>query len=314
VIKYITKRVIYGIITIWIVATITFFLLHCLPGDPFESKKVIPPAIKALLYKKYHLDQPLLVQYWYYIKSLACGDFGQSMLLKNRSVDQIILTHFPYSLLVGILGTIFSLVVGVTLGIISGIYRGKKWDTLALVIATLGMAVPSFILAGFIQYIVVKGYMLFGVEILPIAGASSLRYFILPAIVLGLGPVAYFTRMIRASIIDVLGQDYIRTAKAKGVSSGRIIVFHCLRNAIMPILSIVGVMLAGMVTGSFVIENMFAIPGLGQYYVQSIENNDYTVVLGVTVFYAILVVFMMVVTDILYGLVDPRIRVTEKGE
>jgi ABC-type dipeptide/oligopeptide/nickel transport system permease component len=307
--KYILKRVMFSIITLWLIATITFTLIHCLPGDPFASEKAIPPAIKAQIMKKYGLDQPLHIQYVQYLKRLIHGDLGISMKERGRSVNSIIAVHFPYSLNIGIKAVIFGTVFGLIMGIISALNRGNKWDTTALLVAIIGVSVPSFVIAGIMQYLVILIANLTGVNILPVAGFSDFASTILPSIALGLFSVATVTRMMRASMIEVLGQDYIKTAKAKGCSPGKIILKHGIRNAIMPIVSYMGPMVAAILTGSFVIEKIFAIPGLGKYFVDSIFNNDYTVILGVVMFYATFLTIMILLVDISYGLIDPRIRV-----
>jgi oligopeptide transport system permease protein len=307
--RYILKRIVYSIITLWLIATITFTLIHCLPGDPFASEKAIPPAIKAQIFKKYGLDQPLYIQYIQYLKQLLHGDLGISMKERGRSVNSIIAIHFPYSLDIGIKAIGFGIIFGVIMGIISALNRGKKWDTAALLIAIIGVSVPSFVIAGIMQYLVILIARTTGCNVLPVAGFSNFSASILPSIALGLFSVAMITRMMRASMIEVLGQDYIKTAKAKGCSPTRIILKHGIRNAIMPIVSYMGPMIAAILTGSFVIEKIFAIPGLGKYFVDSIFNNDYTVILGVVMFYATFLTFMMLVVDISYGLIDPRVRV-----
>jgi oligopeptide transport system permease protein len=312
--KYILKRIMYSIITLWLIATITFALIHCLPGDPFASAKAIPPAIKAEMMAKYGLDKPIYQQYGIYLNNLVHGNLGMSMRQRGRTVIGIIETHFPYSLDIGLKAIIFGTVFGILMGIISALNRGRKWDTFSLMIAIIGVSVPSFILAGLFQYLVIFIGNLTGYNILPVAGYGSFESTILPSIALGLFPVAMVTRMMRASMIEVLSQDYVKTAKAKGVSPTGIVMKHALRNSIMPIITYMGPMIAAIMTGSFVIEKIFAIPGLGKYFVESIFNNDYTVVLGVTVFYATFLTLMVLIVDISYGFIDPRIRLHAKKE
>ncbi|MCF7791242.1 MAG: ABC transporter permease [Victivallales bacterium] len=307
--KYILKRVFFSLITLWLIATITFVLIHCLPGDPFASEKAIPPAIKAQILKKYDLDKPIHIQYLNYLSQLIRGDLGISMKERGRSVNSIIAVHFPYSLDIGIKAVIFGTVFGIIMGVISALNRGNSWDTTALLIAIFGVSVPSFVIAGILQFLVILISNLTGYHILPVAGFSNFNSTILPSIALGMFSVAMITRMMRASMIEVLGQDYIKTAKAKGCSPSTIIIKHGLRNAIMPIVSYMGPMIAAILTGSFVIEKIFAIPGLGKYFVDSIFNNDYTVILGVVVFYAAFLTVMVLLMDISYGFIDPRVRV-----
>ena len=313
--RYICKKLIYGFLTLWIIASITFFLMHMLPGDPFVSEKKIPPKVKEKLLEKYHLDKPLMVQYRYYMSSLAKGDLGLSMKVRGRSVNKMIKTHFPKSLILGLLATIIAFVVGVSIGIVAGLYRGKKLDSASMLLAIVGVSVPSFILGGILQWLVLFLKKLTGDSILPIAGYGEFKHLIMPSIALALMPLAIIARMMRASMIEVLSQDYIRTAKAKGLSPFKIIVKHCMRNAILPVVTYLGPLLAAITTGSFVIEKVFAIPGLGRYFVQSISDRDYTLTLGIVVFYAFLLIVMMLLVDLMYGLIDPRIRVVKgKGE
>ena len=313
--RYICKKLIYGFLTLWIIASITFFLMHMLPGDPFVSEKKIPPKVKEKLLEKYHLDKPLMVQYRYYMSSLAKGDLGLSMKVRGRSVNKMIKTHFPKSLILGLLATIIAFVVGVSIGIVAGLYRGKKLDSASMLLAIVGVSVPSFILGGILQWFVLFLKKLTGDSILPIAGYGEFKHLIMPSIALALMPLAIIARMMRASMIEVLSQDYIRTAKAKGLSPFKIIVKHCMRNAILPVVTYLGPLLAAITTGSFVIEKVFAIPGLGRYFVQSISDRDYTLTLGIVVFYAFLLIVMMLLVDLMYGLIDPRIRVVKgKGE
>jgi len=222
---------------------------------------------------------------------------------------------FPVSLDLGLRAVLFSFIVGVSLGIIASLNHGKKWDGISMIVAIIGVSVPSFILAGTFQWLILLIGKQMGVYVLPIAGYSSFKYTIIPTIALGLMPVAIIARMMRASMIEVLGQDYVRTAKAKGMSTFKVTIKHCVRNAIMPVLIYMGPLTASITTGSFVMEQVFAIPGLGKYYIQSLYNRDYTMVLGITIFYAALLIGMILVVDILYGFIDPRVRLSnQKGE
>lgn len=310
--KYILKRLGTGVLTLWIITTLTFFLMHALPGDPFASEKAIPPKVKARLMAKYHLDKPVIVQYGYYLAGIPKGDFGMSMKVRGRKVSDMIMKKFPVSLDLGLRAVLFAFIVGVSLGVIASLNHGKKWDGLSMIVAIIGVSVPSFILAGTFQWLILLIGKYMGAYVLPIAGYSSFKHTIIPTIALGLMPVAIIARMMRASMIEVLGQDYVRTAKAKGVSTFKVTVKHCVRNAIMPVLIYMGPLTASITTGSFVMEQVFAIPGLGKYYIQSLYNRDYTMVLGITVFYAALLIGMILLVDILYGFVDPRVRLSKK--
>lgn len=301
--KYTLKRALMAILTIWVVVTITFFLMNSIPGDPFTDQKKIPPEIMEKLEKKYGLDQPLVVQYGKYLKNILKGDLGDSMKYKNRSVNSIIEEGFPVSFKVGMLAIIFATVVGITFGTIAGLNRAKFFDFLVIILAVIGVSVPSFVFAALFQYV-------FGVKLkwFPVARWGTPAHYVMPVLALGIGYVAYIARMMRTSMLDVLNQDYIRTARAKGLSSTQVTWRHTIRNAILPIVTILGVSIAGIVVGSFVIENIFAIPGIGKHFVQSITHQDYTLIMGTTVFYAVILVVMMFLIDIFYGIVDPRIR------
>lgn len=318
--KFLINRIAMGFVTLWLVVTITFFLLHLLPGDPFQSEKEIPPKIKENLMAKYHLVKPLGVQYVEYLKSIARGDLGLSMKSRGKSVNQLIEESFPTSADLGAKSILFALAVGIPLGIIAALNRGKYQDKIAMVIAVIGISVPSFVLAGLMQRYAVDFHngVLINKLNLPVfkillSGWDRPEKQILPVIALGLYTVALVARLLRDKMIEVMGQDYIRLAIAKGVKPRDIVLKHALRNAILPIVTIMGPTIAAVLTGSFVIEKTFAIPGLGKYYIQSINDRDYTMVLGVTVFYAAFLIFMMIIVDIVYALLDPKIKLG-KGE
>ena len=321
VLKFLIKRILMGFVTLWLVITITFFLLHLLPGDPFQSEKAIPPKIKENLMAKYHLDKPLGVQYVEYLKSISKGDLGMSMKVRGRTVNDVIVDSFPVSADLGARAIIFALVVGIPLGIIAALKRGKYQDKISMVIAIIGISVPSFVLAGLMQKYAVdfhNGILLDKLNLplfrILLSGWDDPSKKILPVIALGLYTVALIARLLRDKMIEVMGQDYIRLAIAKGVKPKDIVLKHALRNAILPIITIMGPTIAALLTGSFVIEQIFTIPGLGKYFVQSINDRDYTMVLGVTVFYAIFLIIMMIIMDIVYALVDPKIKLGKGDE
>jgi len=302
VLKFLIKRILMGFVTLWLVITITFFLLHLLPGDPFQSEKAIPPKIKENLMAKYHLDKPLGVQYVEYLKSISKGDLGMSMKVRGRTVNDVIVDSFP-------------------VGIIAALKRGKYQDKISMVIAIIGISVPSFVLAGLMQKYAVdfhNGILIDKLNLplfrILLSGWDDPSKKILPVIALGLYTVALIARLLRDKMIEVMGQDYIRLAIAKGVKPKDIVLKHALRNAILPIITIMGPTIAALLTGSFVIEQIFTIPGLGKYFVQSINDRDYTMVLGVTVFYAIFLIIMMIIMDIVYALVDPKIKLGKGDE
>ena len=311
-----------GLVTLWLVITITFFLIHMLPGDPFQSEKAIPPKVKENLMAKYHLDRPLGEQYVEYLKNIAKGDLGSSMKVRGRTVNDVINQSFLTSADLGARSIIFALVLGIPLGIIAALKRGKYQDRLAMIVAIIGISVPSFVLAGLMQkyFVDIHNGFLIDNGFLPeffrirLSGWDSPEKKILPVVALGLYTVALIARLLRDKMIEVMGQDYIRLAVAKGVKPKNIVFKHALRNAILPIITIMGPTIAAVLTGSFVIEKMFSIPGLGKYFVDSINDRDYTMVLGVTVFYAIFLIIMMILVDIIYVLVDPKIKLGKGDE
>ena len=322
ILKFLVKRIAMGLVTLWLVITITFFLIHMLPGDPFQSEKAIPPKVKENLMAKYHLDRPLGEQYVEYLKNIAKGDLGSSMKVRGRTVNDVINQSFLTSADLGARSIIFALVLGIPLGIIAALKRGKYQDRLAMIVAIIGISVPSFVLAGLMQkyFVDIHNGFLIDNGFLPeffrirLSGWDSPEKKILPVVALGLYTVALIARLLRDKMIEVMGQDYIRLAVAKGVQPKNIVFKHALRNAILPIITIMGPTIAAVLTGSFVIEKMFSIPGLGKYFVDSINDRDYTMVLGVTVFYAIFLIIMMILVDIIYVLVDPKIKLGKGDE
>lgn len=301
--KYIIKRVILAAVTIFIVATITFFLMNLVPGGPFVSEKSISAQAQAALEEKFGLDKPLIVQYKNYMLSILQGDFGLSLKQRGRTVTEIIVSKFPVSARLGGISVITALVIGIPLGSIAAMKRGKWIDDVIIVIATCGAAFPSFIIC-------TVGMYLFGVWLgwLPTLGLTTPIHYILPVFALSFYPMAYITRLMRSSMLDVIGQDYMRTARAKGLSQFASLFKHALRNAILPVVTYVGPLLAYTLTGSFVVEQIFVIPGLGGQFVSSIGNRDYTVIMGTTIFLASLIIVLNVLVDIVYKLVDPRIQ------
>ncbi len=301
--KYILKRVFLAVLTILLVATITFFLMNLVPGGPFIAEKSISEQAQAALKAKYGLDKPLIVQYKNYMVNAAQGDFGLSLKQRGRTVMDIISEKFPVSAKLGGIAVLTALSLGIPLGSIAALNRGKWLDQLIIIIATCGIAFPSFVIC-------TVGMYVFGVrlKLLPIIGLTSSLHYVLPVIALAFYPMAYITRLMRASMLDVIGQDYMRTARAKGLSQFVTLFKHALRNAILPIVTYLGPMLAYTLTGSFVVEKIFVIPGLGGQFVGSILNRDYTVIMGTTIFLAALIITLNVLVDIAYKLIDPRIQ------
>ena len=301
--KYITKRLFMAVVTIFTVATLTFFVMNLVPGGPFISEKAISPEAQAALEAKYGMDKPLFEQYITYMKDALHGDFGDSLKQRGRSVMEIISMKFPVSAKIGGLAVLTSILIGVPLGCIAALNRGKVWDNIIIVIATCGIAVPSFVICTLLLY-------MFGVnfKILPTFGLSTWKHYVMPVMALAFYPPAYITRLMRSSMLDVLGQDYMRTAKAKGLSEYVSLFKHALRNAILPVVTYVGPMLAYTISGSFIVEKIFTIPGLGGEFIGSINARDYTLIMGTTIFLATLMVIVNVLVDIVYTLIDPRIK------
>lgn len=300
---YILKRILLAILTIWIVITVTFFVMHSVPGGPFVGEKAISKEAQAALEAKYGLDRPLMEQYVTYLRDIVTKfDFGPSLKLRGRMVIDVIMDGMRTSAKLGLIAAFGAAVVGIALGSVAALRRNTVLDKAIMVITTAFVSMPSFIMGSFLLIIfsVALGW-------LPANGASQ-GGLILPVITLALYPMAYITRLTRSSMLDVLGQDYIRTARAKGVPAKKIIFGHALKNSLIPVITYFGPMLAFIVTGSMVVEQIFAVPGIGRQFVSSITNRDYTMIMGTTIFLASLIVIMNLVSDLLYKVVDPRIE------
>jgi oligopeptide transport system permease protein len=311
-IKYILKRVGYMILTLWVIATITFVLINSIPGDPLAAKaRVLPEKTQAAIRKQYKLDQPLSVRYVSYITDLLKGDMGQSIQYAGKSVNKIIAQEFPVSARLGLQAVFFGLIIGLPLGIIAAFNRAKWPDYLVIFIAIIGVSVPGFVMAILIQFA-------FGGKFgIPTVGwgtkgnfFQTFKYTILPTFALSLAGIASNARFMKTAVLDVINQDYILTAKAKGVSRIPMICKHILRNAIIPVVTILGPRIAGIITGTIVIESIFAIPGLGRELVGAINNRDYTVIMSLTVFFAFLYIVALLLVDIAYVLIDPKIKLS----
>ena len=303
--KYIGKRFVTSLLTIWVVITVTFFLMRLMPGGPFDSEK-LTPQVKANMEVKYGLDKPLIEQYEMYLKNLVQGDLGESMIFKGREVSETISESFPASAKIGAVAVAIAIVGGIVLGIIAALKNGKWPDKLIVVVATLCTTIPSFVIGAVLIYVLAVEF-----SILPATGFDSWKNYIMPCIALSAASLSFITRLTRSKLIDVLKADYIRTAKAKGLSKGTIIFKHALRNSLIPIITYVGPLVASILTGSFVTEKIFAIPGLGNEFVQSVTNRDYSMLLGVTVFYCTMLIFFTFIVDILYVVIDPRIKLQD---
>ncbi|MGK0553492.1 ABC transporter permease [Macrococcus capreoli] len=296
------------VITLWLIVTITFIIMHAIPGDPFSNdSKAISEEQLNNMKARYHLDQPVLEQYFIYLKNIAVFDLGPSIRNDNQDVNDMIAAGFYPSALLGVQSIIIALIGGIFLGTIAAIYKHRTVDFIALILAILGISVPSFIMAPLlIKY--------FGVELqwFPIANFDSWQHSILPSIALATGPLAIITRYVRSNMIEVLNSNYIRTAKAKGLPYTYIIRTHAIKNTLLPVVTFLGPLFASVVTGTFVIEKVFAIPGIGKYFVESIFNRDYPVIMGTTIFYSFVLLIMIFLVDICYRLIDPRIKLRKE--
>lgn len=308
--RYAIKRLIVGIITIWFIASATFLAMHMVPGDPLADDKAVPAEIRSALLEYYGLDQPLPVQYVRFFNNMLHGDFGLSFTQKNRAVNDIIRAHFPVSALLGCFALLFAAGGSILWGALAARFHRRWPDYLIMAVVVASISVPGFVFAALAQIAVLNINRTIGSQF-PLAGWGTLQQMLLPALVLGLGTMAYMTRLMRSSMLDVQQAQYIRTARAKGLSSARIFRVHTLRNAALPVFATLGPAIATITTGGFVVETVFAIPGLGRYFVQAVQQLDYTVIMGTTVFYGSFLVLIVLVVDLLYALADPRIRLQD---
>ncbi len=306
---YLVKRAVGTVAVLWVIITITFCLMHAIPGGPFTQEKKLPPAVMEKIEARYHLDDPLWKQYADYVSRAAVLDFGPSYKYPGRTVNDIIAETFPVSAVLGCASLCLALGVGVTAGVAAAWYKNRWIDYVLMVGATLGVSVPSFVIAAILIQV-----FAFSWPVLPAAMWKGPAYAVLPVLALAAHPTAFVMRLTRSSVLDALGQDYIRTARSRGISTGGILWRHALRNALLPVVSYVGPLAAALLTGSFVVESIFAVPGLGRHFVTSIYNRDYTVILGITIFYSFLIMAMNLLVDLLYPWLDPRIAVRDRKE
>lgn len=304
--RYVGKRLIYMVITLFIIISVTFFISKMLPGTPFADDK-LTPEIRETLFRKYGLDQPLVVQYAKYMLNVVQGDLGNSFYFEGRPVAQMILERLPVSAFLGVQAVVFGLVVGLVLGIVSALRHNSLWDSLAVLIAVLGVSVPSFVLGPLLQNLLAVRF-----EIFPVAFFESWLHSVLPSLALSVFVVSTVARFVRSEMLEVLGQDYVTLAKSKGLSGLAVIVRHVLRNAMIPLVTVLAPLTVYLITGSLVIERIFSIPGIGEQFVAAIQVNDYSMILGTTIFLSVLFIVALLVQDILYGIIDPRIRVSGK--
>ena len=306
--KFIGKRLAYAILTLFLIATATFFLVAGAPGDPIAAKVgQMPEQAQEIIEKKYGLDKPVFQRYTTYMKNLiTTGDFGESIVYTGKSANDVIKENTWTSAKIGLLAILFQVTIGVALGMIAARNRGKPVDHVIRVLVVLAICVPSFVFAAVLQY-----FLAFKWKLVPVFGWGQLKHYILPVAAYAIGGIASYTKYTRSSMISVIGEDYIVTAQAKGCKRKRIVKKHVLRNSMIPIITMIGPAISGVFAGSFILEKMFSIPGLGFYYVKAVSDNDYTMIIGLTIFFAILFVGALIVVDILYGIADPRIRVAK---
>lgn len=302
--RFVVRRLVWTIPVMLAVILFTFALMKQIGGNPFrQTERAVPASIQRNLERKFQLDRPWYVQYGYYVRNVFTFDLGPSMVLRGRSVNDIVAEQFPRSIQLGLLAMLFAVVVGIPLGAFAALRHNSVGDYSAMVVSNIGFAVPSFLVATLLIYFVSLRWGL-----LPTSGWESWRHKILPPIALGLGPAAYFARLVRGSVLETMQQDYVRTARAKGLGRRRIVVVHVLRNSLIPVVTAAGPLLGFLITGSFIVETIFAIPGIGKYYVTAVSARDYSVVMGLTVILALIIVVANLVVDILYGILDPRTR------
>ena len=307
--KYLIQRVLYAILALFVVVTVTFLFMHAIPGGPFQRDKALPEAVKKNIEARYKLDQPLHLQYLDYLSHLTRGDLGPSYKYRGQTVNDIIRERFPVSVELGSAAILIALLLGVPAGILAALYQNKLPDHLVMFFSTIGVAMPSFVIGTLLMY-----YLSYRWGLLPSSMWGSPKHVIMPAIALAGLPIAFIARITRSSFLEVLSQDYMKTAVAKGLSRLRILWVHGIKNAIIPVITYLGPLVAGVLTGSFIVENIFAVPGLGKHFVISIYNRDYTVILGVTVFYCALLICANLLVDLIYPLLDPRIQLGARKE
>ena len=301
--KYFLKRILSALITIFFIITITFFLMKAIPGDPFASEKMPNPEVRAAMMAKYGLDKPLGTQYLIYLSNFIRGDFGVSYTKAGITVNKVIADGFPYSLTIGVYASLVVVFAGILFGAVCALRQNKLVDRIFMVLATIGATIPSFVLATGFLFLFSKT-----LGLVPSFGVDSVAGYIGPILVIGAFPLSFITRLTRTSLLEVQQQDYIRTARSKGISEFKVVYKHAMRNALLPVVTYIGPMVASIVTGSFVIEKVFGIPGVGSLFTTSIVNRDYPLIMGITVFFAILLVVSVLIVDFVYVLVDPRIK------
>ncbi len=301
--KYFAKRFCMMIVALFFIILLTFSIMHAVPGGPFTSNKSVSAEVEAALNAKYNLDAPLYEQFFDYLGGVVRGDFGPSYQYRGKSVNDFIKNGFPVSARLGTITIIFVLLTAIPMGILAAVKNGRWQDMAIMAVATIGVTIPSFVIASVLIYV-----FSFRLNWLPTYGVDTWKGYILPVVALGGYSISYIARLMRSSLLEVMGQDYIRTARAKGLSETKVILRHAMRNALIPVITVLGPTIAGLLTGSFVVEKIFAIPGLGVHFVNSVAQRDYTTIMGVTIFYATFLMAMIFIVDIFYCLIDPRIK------
>lgn len=302
-VRYFAKRLGMMLVAMFLIVLLTFIIMHSIPGGPFTSDRKVSEEVEAALNEKYHLDRPLPEQFFDYLNGVIHGDLGPSYKYTGKNVNDFIENGFPVSAKLGCITIVFVLLAAIPMGILAAVKSGKWQDMALMAVATVGVTIPSFVIASMLIYI-----FSFRLNLLPTFGVDTWKGYILPVIALGGYSVSYMARLMRSSLLEVMGQDYIRTARAKGLSETKVVLKHAMRNALIPVITVLGPTVANLMTGSFVIEKIFAIPGLGVYFVKSVTDRDYTTIMGVTIFYASFLMAMILIVDIFYCLIDPRIK------
>ena len=307
-IKYIIKRLLAGVLSLFVLVTLTFFLMHMIPGGPFSpsEQRNVPEKILEQIQDKYGLNDPVPVQYARYLNNLLHGDMGTSFKKQDTTVNELIANGFPVSAKVGALGIVAALAAGIPLGIVAAVRRGKLADGVSMVFATIGVSVPSFVICVLMMYLFCEKWKIF-----PSYGLTSWKHYVLPVFCMAFSQIAYITRLMRSSMLETMRQDYIRTERAKGMPEYLVIGKYALKNSILPVVTYVGSLIATLLTGTFIIEKLFSIPGLGRYFVSAITDRDYSVTLGLTVFLGAMIILCNLVVDIMYAIIDPRVKITE---
>ena len=307
-IKYIIKRLLAGVLSLFVLVTLTFFLMHMIPGGPFSpsEQRNVPEKILEQIQDKYGLNDPVPVQYARYLNNLLHGDMGTSFKKQDTTVNELIANGFPVSAKVGALGIVAALAAGIPLGIVAAVRRGKLADGVSMVFATIGVSVPRFVICVLMMYQLCEKW-----KIIPSYGLTSWKHYLLPGLCMAFSQIAYITRLMRSSMLETMRQDYIRTERAKGMPEYLVIGKYALKNSILPVVTYVGPLIATLLTGTFIIEKLFSIPGLGRYFVSAITDRDYSVTLGLTVFLGAMIILCNLVVDIMYAIIDPRVKITE---